>query len=483
MNAHVSDPIHIVGSGPNALTAAALLSQAGRDVHIYEQNTTIGGACSSADIFNNGGIVDLGAAGHPFGAISPAFNHLGITQNLWVHPTYPMAHPLENGRVALLCNTLEDTLDALAEHSPTDANAWKRLFTPLVRNATTIGQAILDPPRHGAKLLRSPAAALTFGTTGMLPASVLASTLFTNDAAHALLLGCALHAIRPPNLPGTAGIGLLFAALGESTGWPIARGGSGEITKRLATIIKNNGGHIHTNHPISNPTDPPPNNQPTLLNTTRATAQRITGHPLPTIPKAPGIYKVDYWLSEPTPWTNPATSKAGTVHLGGTPQQMITAEQTIHHGKIPTHPFIMVCQQDNTDPTRRPQHGPGTTSGTARHLWAYAHAPHGYQDPTPQHMKNLITDRIEHYAPGFKDCIVETRTTTPSDLQQWNPNLTGGDVALGTMGPTGLLHRAANLLNHNQIHPNTYLISAAAYPGAGVHGMAGAIAANHILRS
>lgn len=466
--------VNIVGAGPNGLTAAAYLARAGWEVTVHERHSRPGGAAaSSTEVLGEGTIVDLGAAGHPFGAASPAFRDLELDRHglEWVHSTYPMAHPMEGQEAALLRRSLDATAEGLAG----DAKAWRRVHGDLVRNIDDHLENILSPmlrvPAHPVRLLR-------FGPLAMLPAMALARTFFHDDATRALFTGSAVHAITPPARPFTGAFGLLFGSLGMSRGWPVAKGGTQGVVDALLSVIREHGGHVHTGVEVTDLRELPAADA-TLLNLTPAQILRLKGTDMPPRVRrrlagwsyGAGVHKVDYLLDGPVPWSDGRVQEATTVHVVGGAEEIQHAEAEVVRGRMPDRPFVMVCQQQAADPSRSTAEG--------RHVvWTYAHVPHGYREPRPGMVAELIERQIERFAPGFRDRVLRRVESSPRALEAWNPNLIGGDVAGGGMNGLQALLRPGLTLHPYQLNDRgLYLASGATPPGAGVHGMPGAWAA------
>lgn len=463
----------IVGSGPNGLTAAACLAQAGWQVEVFERLASPGGASRSADVLGEGTIVDLGAAAHPFGVASPVFRELGLEDHglEWLHSTYPMAHPLEKQPAALLHRNLENTAAELGE----DGAAWRRVHGHLTRNIDDHLANILSPmlgwPRHPLRMAQ-------FGALGALPATVVGSTLFREEAPRALFAGSAVHAILPPGNPFTTAFGSLFGALGMSRGWPVAKGGSQGIVDALLSSLRAAGGRVHTNVEVTD-LRALPRADATILNLTPAQVLELghTGIP-PRIHRrfnrwkyGSAVFKVDYLLDGPVPWTDDRVGEATTAHVVGNTDELQTAEREAARGRLPERPFVMVGQQQAADPSR--------SAASGQHvLWTYAHVPNGYQETSQGQVAERIERQIERFAPGFQDRIIRRVQHSPAELQEWNSNLVGGDIAGGGMGGTQLLLRPGLTTDPYRLGVSgLYLASGATPPGAGVHGMAGAHAA------
>ncbi|WP_082313298.1 phytoene desaturase family protein [Corynebacterium lactis] len=461
----------VVGAGPNGLTAAARLALEGWDVEVYERAEKPGGAATSSSGIFTDTVVDMGAASHPFGVVSPAFQALRLEEYglRWHNAPYEMAHPFEDGESGLLTNSLAETAELLGA----DAPAWVRLHSPFVdhinEHLANLLRPVLGWPPHPVRMAQ-------FGPPALLSASLLGKVYFSTAKARALLAGSAVHAIDSPRRTFTGAFGIVFGSLGMTRGWPVAEGGSQKIVDALVAVILSHEGRIHTNCEITDLRDIP-RADATILNLTPRQVLEMQGVNLPHKKKLGlkrwkyGIatYKVDFKLSEPIPWSDPRVAKAGTVHVGGTVEEISRAEEEAARGRMPEKPFVMVCQQYVADPSR------GMT------LWTYAHVPHAYIERFPGEVRNKIIRQIERFAPGFRDVILETHDTSPAALERWNPNLIGGDIAGGAMGGMQSLARPTFSVHPHRLGKGLYLASAATPPGAGVHGMPGWWAAEEAL--
>lgn len=466
----------VVGAGHNGLTAAIALARAGWEVDVYERSSHPGGAATSGEVFGSGSIVDYGAAAHPFGVASPIFRELELEKHglSWAHSEYPMAHPLDDGPAALLHRSLDRTASQLDK----DSSRWKGLHGHLTAHIDEHLENFLGPllrvPAHPMRMAR-------FGVPALASATLLGKSLFHGEHARALLAGSAAHANIPPSQPMTGAFGMLFSALGMTRGWPVAVGGTQAITDALVSVAQHQGVRIHLNAEVTH-MDELPAHDAAIFNLTPRQILKIPGVNLsPSSRKrferwryGAAVFKVDYLLTEPVPWADSRVGRATTVHVGGSAAEIDHAEKQSRTGKLPDKPFVMVCQQQVADPTR---------AKSGHILWTYAHVPHGYEETQPGEVANLIETQIERFAPGFKDTIIERNPTSPTQLEAWNSNLIGGDIAGGTMGGVKALLRPGLTLNPYQIGENTFMASGATPPGAGVHGMPGANAAHAVLTS
>lgn len=412
----------VVGAGPNGLAAAAELAEAGWRVRVLERGGTIGGNCRSAEFFP-GTVSDCGAAAFPFGAAT--------LDAEWLHPPRPVAHPLEHGA---------GLIDALGP----DQDIWDRLHGPIARRIGAHLDNILGPTLW--RLPPHPLAMARFGARGALPATTLGAALFRTEAARALLVGNAVHALRPPDRALTGAFGVLFGALAMSVGWPVSAGGAQGVVEKLAARARAAGAVIETGVEVREL----PRADAVVLNMAPWEAAKF-GVKVRPWRQGPGVFKVDWLLNAPVPWRDPRVGEAGTVHVGGTAAEIAHAEREVARGRMPNRPFVMVCQQFVADPSRGPV------------LWAYAHVPRGYQGDATGH----IARQIERFAPGFRDVVADTHVTG------YIP-----DIAAGAMDTRQLLLR-----HPRRVGDGVWLASGATAPGAGVHGMPGVWAAREIGRA
>src|SRR5919197_1007788 len=336
----------VVGSGPNGLAAAITLARAGCSVLVWEANATIGGGARSAELTLPGFLHDVCSAVHPLAAGSPLFKTLplerfGLT---WIQPEIPLAHPLDDGSAACPHRDIDQTAGQLGG----DLRAYRRLMKPLVRNWDKLANEFLQPILH---LPRHPVALAQFGIPAICPAVLLAKFLFKEEPARALFAGIAAHSFLPLEAPVSSAFALVLGLAGHAVGWPIPRGGSQQITNALAAYLRELGGKIEVNHRIENFKDLP-KTRAILLDVSVWEFLRIASQQLPlryrrrleSFRHGPGIFKIDYALSAPVPWKTEACLRAGTIHLGGSIDEIAAAECDVARGKIPERPFVLIAQ-------------------------------------------------------------------------------------------------------------------------------------------
>lgn len=454
----------VVGAGPNGLAAGLELTRSGRRVLVVEGSEIIGGGTRTEALTLPGFRHDVCSAIHPLGIASPFFAAAGIGD--WIQPDIPVTHPLDDGRAGALYRSLDETVVALGA----DGARYRRLIGGLVDRAGDLAAQVLGPvpvpPPHPITLGR-------FGLPGLLPASTMARGLGT-ETARALHAGMAAHAIAPFGTPLTGALSALFAAIAHAYGWPLVRRGSQRLAEQMAAVIIDNGGAIETGRTVTS-LDDLPEAPTTLLDVMPDAAMRIAGRRLDPGTRrrfarwrtGPGVFKVDWALDGAIPWTDDLSGHAGTVHVGGTYEEIAAAETEVHAGLHPERPFVIVAQQSLFDDTRAPE-----GSQTA---WGYCHVP-AFSD---RDMTEAMEAQIERFAPGFRDRILARHTMGPAAFQQHNPNYVGGDIAGGAFAVRRLLHVAR--VKPYRIGTGVYLCSSATPPGAGVHGMCGFHAARAAL--
>ena len=463
----------VIGSGPNGLAAAIAIAQKGGSVLVLESRDTPGGGARTAELTLPGFHHDVCSAVHPTAMASPFFNSLPLAEHglEFVHPEIPLAHPLDGGECAVMHRSFEETAGALGE----DAAAYRKLFRKLVANAGPLFDQLLAPP---LRIPKNPIAMAGFGMKAIRSASGLATSYFKSDAARALFAGNAAHSFMPLGSPFTAAIGLVIMLPGHRYGWPVARGGSGEITAALCSLLESLNGKIECGHTVT-AIDDLPKARAYLFDTPPKALVEIAGDRLPNrytnalkkFRHGPGVFKIDYALSEPIPWTAEPCRRAGTVHVGGTLGEIEEAERAAWQGRRHRSPFILVAQQSLSDASRAPE-GKHTA-------WVYAHVPAGSEVD----MSGAIESQLERFAPGFRDCVLAQHSMNCAEVEAYNANCIGGDIAGGANSWRQVLMRPVARLNpYTTPAADIFICSASTPPGGGVHGMCGYHAAQAVLK-
>lgn len=461
----------VVGSGPNGLAAALTLAERGIKVRVLEARDTIGGGTRSSENTLPGLIHDDCSAFHPTGAASPFMQSLGLEKYglNWLWPEIELAHPLDDGRAALLWRDVGRTAQGLG----IDGAAWAKLFGRVSRNFDALAEDVFRPiihiPDHPFKLAH-------FGLNALLPATWSAKRLKTEEA-RGLFGGLSAHVFGRLDTPLSSSVGIMLGAAAHAYGWPVAEGGSRAITDAMGAKLTELGGLIETGVMVTS-SDQVGNPDILMLNVAPDAAARILGERLPRRIRrsykhfkfGPGAFKVDFAIEGDIPWANPDVGRAGTVHLGGTFEQIAEAEAQTVRGDMPALPFTLLGQQYLADPSR--------SAGGLNPIYAYAHVPHGY----PYDATEAITAQIERFAPGFRGQIRSTFVRNVADMEAYNPNFVGGDISSGYNNVRQITMRPRIALNpYKTGAPGVYLCSASTPPGAGVHGMSGFNAATSAL--
>ena len=462
----------VIGSGPNGLAAAVVLARAGLEVQVLERQAELGGGTHTRELTLPGFRHDVCSAVHPMGVLSPLFRALPLEQHglTWIHPPYSVAHPLDGRPAAMLARSFETTGLTLGR----DAQAWRRTFAWLAEDAQGLFADLLAP-------LRFPAHPLRFARFGMMAfrsATGLARSRFATPEARALFAGCAAHSVLPLDWLFTGAVGLVFALSAHATDWPVARGGSHAISQALASYGKTLGVKVVTESEVTS-LSALPRARAYVFDTAPRQVIDIAGEALPARYRerlaryvyGPGCFKLDWALSGPIPWKDPACAQASTVHVGGTLEEVAAAEAAAWRGEHTERPFVLVTQQSHFDPTRAPE---GKHTG-----YAYCHVPHG----SSVDMTERIEAQIERFAPGFRELIVARSRMFTHDFAAMNPSYVGGAITGGAAHLPQLFTRpVARLDPYSTPNPQIFLCSASTPPGGGVHGMGGYWAAQSVLR-
>ncbi|MFF1392625.1 phytoene desaturase family protein [Streptomyces sp. NPDC058287] len=459
----------VVGAGPNGLTAAVELARRGLSVAVFEARDTVGGGARTEELTLPGFRHDPCSAAHPLGINSPAFRDMPLDRYglEWLHAELPMAHPFPDGSAAVLSRSVAETA---ASFGPHDAGTYRRLVAPFLPKWDALARDFMALPL--TTLPRDPLTLARFGLAG-LPPSTWLMRRFRDDRARALFSGLVAHAIAPLDGLGTGAVGLVFALAGHARGWPVARGGSQSISDALTAYLKDLGGAVHTNYEIKRLDDLPPA-RAYIFDTSPTALARIAG--LGSYYKrfryGASVFKLDYALDGPVPWTAKEARSAGTVQVGPGSRDIAAAlHAASREGRAPDKPFLITVQPSVMDPSRAP---------AGKHVfWAYGHVPSGWDGD----LTDAVERQLERFAPGFRDRILARATAGPPELAARNANYVGGDIACGAVSGLQLLLRPKlSLSPYTTPHPAVFICSSASPPGPGVHGMSGHNAAKAVWR-
>ncbi len=461
----------VIGSGPNGLAAAIALAQARMRVEVFEAESVPGGGARTLPLTLPGFHHDFGSAVHPMAVGSPFFQSLPLGDYglEWIQPSAPVAHPLDDGTAVVL----ERDLTAAEAAFGVDGKQWRRLFGSFVDKWPQLAPEVLRPislfPRHPFLLAK-------LGLLGFPSASALAHMWFRSERTKALFAGLAAHSVLALDEPLTASFGIMFAVTAHAVGWPIPKGGAQAITNALMGYLATLGGEVRTNARVSKLAELGEYDV-ALCDVSPRQLVGIAGEKLAAgfrkklerYRYGPGVFKVDYALSEPIPWKARECLRSATVHLGGTLEEIALSEDAMRHGKHAERPFVLLAQPTLFDPSRAPE---------GKHIgWAYCHVPNG----STVDMLPRIEAQIERFAPGFGDCILERRVFSPASLEAMDANLIGGDITGGLMTLPQFLFRPTSR-HYATSARDVYICSSSTPPGGGVHGMCGYNAAKLALK-
>ena len=462
----------VVGAGPNGLVAALTLARAGLAVHLVEASATVGGGARTSELTLPGFLHDVCSAVHPLARISPALRALRLEERglTWIDPPIALAHPLDDGRAAVLVRSIDETTSSFEDGE--DAAAYRAIVKPLVDDAHALYEQILGPLRAP----RRPSTMIRFGLSAMRSARGFVR-MFRTERARALFGGCAAHSFLALEDPFSAAFGLVLQIAAHVVGWPIPRGGSQAIVDALVLDLRSLGVTIETGHPVASLAELPPA-RAVLFDVAPRSMARIAGDALPALYRrrlerfrhGPGVFKLDLALDGPIPWRAAACARAGTVHVGGTFEELSESERAMARGEHAKRPYVLVVQSSVFDATRAP-HGKHTA-------WAYCHVPAG----STADRSEIILAQIERFAPGLRDRILARHTFNTRTFAEYNANYVGGDIAGGAVDGLQLFARPVlSAVPYATPNPALFLCSASTPPGGGVHGMCGWFAARTAL--
>ncbi|WP_183573061.1 phytoene desaturase family protein [Mucilaginibacter sp. X5P1] len=460
----------VVGAGPNGLAAAITLQQAGLSILLIEGAGIIGGGMRSSALTLPGYLSDVCSAIHPMAAASPFFQQLPLDKFglEYINPPVLAAHPFDNGDAAVLKHSLYETADFLGP----DKNAYLNLIGPIVDSWPDIAADVLGPLRFP----KYPVDLLKFGIPALRSALGIANKFKTQEAK-GLWAGMAAHSLLPLDRLTTAAIGLVLMANGHIKGWPIPKGGSQQIANALAGYFVSLGGKIQTDWYVRSLKELP-SAKAILFDLGPKQLLEIAGESLSGFYKwqlkryryGAGVFKIDWALDGAVPFKATACRAAGTVHIGGTLQEIAVSERETSAGIITEKPFVLLAQQSLFDTGRVPE--------GRQALWGYCHVPNGSMaDRTA-----AIENQIERFAPGFKDRILARHVFNTAQMERYNANYIGGDINGGILDIWQLYTRPALRRSpYRTSAKGIYLCSASTPPGGGVHGMPGFHAAKRAL--
>jgi phytoene dehydrogenase-like protein len=498
----------VVGTGPNGLVAANLLADAGWEVVALEHAATPGGGVRSAQLTAPGFVNDLCSAFYPLAGEPSPLSGLGLTEHglRWRHAPAVLAHVAPDLPPAILYRDLDATAASVDGFAPGDGQRWRELYAHWLR----VGPGVLDalftpfpPVRPVARLLRrtGPGGALRLARQMLLSTAQFGREWFRGSGAQLLMAGCALHTDLGPTDAGSGSFGWLLAMLGQQRGFPVPEGGAGRLTDALVARLAARGGRVVCGATVDRVVVG--HGRALGVGTRDGRWYRARRAVLADV-AAPALYldlvgqrhlpgrlvddlrrirydhatvKVDWALSRPVPWRDPAVAGAGTVHVGVDLAGMARLSASLSSDQVPAEPFLVCGQMTTSDPSRSPA---GTES-----FWAYTHLPQRASWPaaTIAEVAERMQAQLERYAPGFGDAVLARHVAGPADLERENPNLVGGSLVGGTAAvyQQAFLRPVPGLGRADTPVDRLYLASSWSHPGGGVHGGPGANAARAAL--
>lgn len=462
----------VVGSGPNGFAAAITLQRAGLSVLLIEGKETPGGGTRSAELTLPGFIHDVCSAVHPLAADSPVFKQFHLEQFglEYLKPQYAVAHPFDDGSAI----AIHSSVDTTAAQFGKDAGNYKRIFSQLVKQWASIRSAFIGP-LHISAYSNTKA---KFAYHALSSAMHFAKHQFSTNAAQSVFAGMAAHSMLPLNKLTTSSIAIVLNTLAHINGWPLPKGGAQQIANALEACFKKAGGELQKGFMVTSLQQLPPSTA-ILLDVTAAQLLSIAGDKFSAWYKwqlqryryGAGIFKIDWALSRPVPFTNDKCRQAATIHIGGGIQEIYNSEAVISKNMHAEKPFVLFAQPGVVDTSRAPK-GKHTA-------WAYCHVPNG----STLDMTGAIEKQVERFAPGFSDCILARSVMNTHDVEAYNPNYIGGDINGGALKASQLFTRPVLRLSpYRSAAKGVYICSASTPPGGGVHGICGYYAARRALK-
>lgn len=463
----------VIGAGPNGLAAAIEVARAGWRVVVFEAEPTWGGGVRSAELTLPGFVHDVCSAVYPMAVATRFLRSLPLDRFglRWVEPTLALAHPLDDGTAAVLENSIEQTAARLGK----DHKNYIGTISYVVDNWDAI-EADAFAPLHWPKYILQMA---SFARRSLPPPRRLAERNFTSVVSQALFAGVAAHAVQPLEVHGGSAVAVVLMAAAHRVGWPLAGGGSQTISDALVGYLRSLGGEVLTGQRVASLRELP-QARAVLCDLSVEGLIDVCGEQMPPgfrralrrYRRGPGVFKMDWALREPIPWIARDCTRAGTVHLGGTLEEIAASEAQSCARRNPRpaeRPFVLLSQPSLFDPTRAP---------AGKHTaWAYCHVPNGSEED----MSGRIEAQIERFAPGFRDLVLARSVRGPRELERHNANLLGGDITGGGNQLLQLLRRPT-WRGYRTPMQGIYLCSASTLPAGGVHGLCGYQAARCALR-
>ncbi len=247
----------VVGGGHNGLVAACYLARAGRDVLVVEALDRPGGGSRTEET----------VPGYRFDLHSVAHNIINMTDipedldlagaGLDYQEMDPFSIAVHaDGRRVRFFRSVEQTIDSIAEESPTEADAYRRFIdksTPIVRTvlpAIRGDSSVRVLPSQFANLVRALRhQPLTTARDAISPYDSLLRRWLPSDLTRGPVAAFAAHAGVGPTVPGGALFAFWQAAYHLFGQWH-GRGGAQNLTDALAARLGSLGGQLRCSAPV-----------------------------------------------------------------------------------------------------------------------------------------------------------------------------------------------------------------------------------------
>jgi phytoene dehydrogenase-like protein len=514
----------VVGAGHNGLVAAAYVARAGMSVLVLERGERVGGAVASGEVTRPGFVHDLFATNQNLFLGSPAFAELGADlarHGLRFATTdRPYANVFPDGRSLRVYQDAHRTRDLLERHDAADAEGWDRLLELYERFAPVLFElyGTRMPSREAMRRLARARRTLGADGLGELAQLVASSTRALGDdflatpEAKALVASWGMHLDFGPDVAMGAVFPFLEVFTDMRNGMSVVEGGASRLPEALAALVREAGGEVRTSSPVRRVTVVRGRaagvelESGERIDARRAVVANLTPGvlfggivPAEDLPDefrrgvaryvyGPGTMMIHAALSGPLPWAaGEDVHEFGYVHVGPYVDDMARTYGEALAGLLPSSPLLVVGQTTAIDPSRAPAGGhvlwvqvrmvPPRIDGDAGNSieardWEAAKRP----------LAERVLDKLERYAPGARERLLDWTVLGPDDLERHNPNLVGGDSVGGSH------HLSQNLLfrpipgwsSYRTPVDRLYMVGAGTWPGAGVNAISGRLVARMI---
>jgi phytoene dehydrogenase-like protein len=517
----------VIGGGHNALVCAIYLARAGKRPLVLERNERLGGAIASAELTEPGFVHDVFATNQGAFAGGPVWRDIGdelARQGLrYATSDKPFASLFPDGTSLRVYQDAARTLAGLRKHDAGDASGWNELYRLYRRVGPTLLQL------YGTALPSFGMASLglrgmrRLGRTGMLGVVqlLLASTRELGDAylstpeARALVAAWGMHLDFGPDVSGGAAFPFLQCFGAMEHGMAIVEGGASRMVDALAAYLEELGGSVRTDAHVVG----------IAANGRRATAVQLASGesievrgavvasvtptelyvrllPAAAVPDAirraaarfsygPATMMVHLALREAPHWRGgPELRDFAYLHIAPYVEDLASTYTAAMAGEIPASPLLIVGQTSQVDPSRAPE-GRAVLWIQVRALPAEIRGDAageigaGDWETARDAVAERVMRKLEEYAPGIGGLVLGQAVLAPCDLEARNANLVGGDPLSGShhLRQGALFRPILGWSRHRTPLSNVFLTGASSWPGAGVTGLPGYLAARRVRHS